>query len=251
MRSLILFPILLAISFGLVYADDMTNYTGIGSSGIHSMYNGTIHIPGEIWFDSIYDSVMAFYHNATSDRWVQFPDKSGTVAFLSDITGGGGGEGENNTASNIGTGTGLFHSKVGVDLRFHSLSAGSGISINDIGNEIQIGSTGGSGGGANVTTTTCGGTQKISAINNVTGTVTCTDDQEGPNPPTVLNDLTDVTTSSPVYNHILQFINGQWVNKLFAIDTKSALNDIFITGINNQTGAITTNQFSVNLKACS
>src|SRR3972149_4572127 len=40
-----------------------------------------------------------------------------------------------------------------------------------------------------VDTTTCGGTQKFSAINNVTGTVTCTDDQEGLNEATTASNI--------------------------------------------------------------
>jgi hypothetical protein len=39
--------------------------------------------------------------------------------------------------------------------------------------------SGGGGGGANVSTTTCSGTDKVSAINNVTGAVTCSADQTG------------------------------------------------------------------------
>ena len=52
--------------------------------------------------------------------------------------------GQNNTASNAGTGIGLFKEKVGVDLRFKSLIAGTNIvitqSVNN--NEITISNTG-------------------------------------------------------------------------------------------------------------
>jgi hypothetical protein len=41
----------------------------------------------------------------------------------------GGGGGEVNTASNLGSGVGLFNGKVGVDLQFNSLIGGTGISI--------------------------------------------------------------------------------------------------------------------------
>ncbi len=41
----------------------------------------------------------------------------------------GGGGGEVNTASNLGPGFGLFNAKVGVDLQFNSLVAGSGINM--------------------------------------------------------------------------------------------------------------------------
>lgn len=46
--------------------------------------------------------------------------------------------GESNTASNLGAGEGLFVSKVGVDLRFKSLVAGSNISFNTTTNELTI-----------------------------------------------------------------------------------------------------------------
>ena len=47
--------------------------------------------------------------------------------------------GEANTVSNVGTGTGVFKQKTGVDLEFHSISAGTGISVIQQGNNIQIG----------------------------------------------------------------------------------------------------------------
>lgn len=51
------------------------------------------------------------------------------------------GTGEANTASNLGTGTGIFNSKVGVDLQFKGLKAGSGVSINSTSDSITINST--------------------------------------------------------------------------------------------------------------
>lgn len=49
--------------------------------------------------------------------------------------------GETNTASNIGTGEGLFSAKVGVDLRFKSLLAGSGISLSSDALGVTINTT--------------------------------------------------------------------------------------------------------------
>lgn len=60
-------------------------------------------------------------------------------------SGGGGGSGEANTGSNVGTGSQVFKTKVGVDLQFRSLVAGSGISITQSANEILIGLTAGPG----------------------------------------------------------------------------------------------------------
>ena len=64
--------------------------------------------------------------NSTSSKWEPgvAPDTS---------------TGEANTASNVGTGTGVFKQKAGVDLEFHSISAGTGISVIQQGNNIQIG----------------------------------------------------------------------------------------------------------------
>lgn len=60
--------------------------------------------------------------------------------------GGGGGSGEVNTASNLGTGFGLYSTKVGSDLRFKSLAAGTNVTINDDGSVLTINASGGSGG---------------------------------------------------------------------------------------------------------
>lgn len=57
------------------------------------------------------------------------------------LSGGGGGGGEANTASNIGSGVGLFSSKVGVDLQFRSLVAGPGVTITPSGSTVTISST--------------------------------------------------------------------------------------------------------------
>jgi hypothetical protein len=55
-----------------------------------------------------------------------------------DISGGGGGGGEDNTASNVGTGEGIFKQKTGVDLEFKSLIAGSNITLTSGADDITI-----------------------------------------------------------------------------------------------------------------
>jgi hypothetical protein len=47
-------------------------------------------------------------------------------------------QGEDNTASNVGTGVGLFKEKVGSDLRFKSLVSGTGIGLTSDTNTITI-----------------------------------------------------------------------------------------------------------------
>jgi len=55
---------------------------------------------------------------------------------------GTGGSGESNTASNLGSGTGIFAQKSGVDLQFKGLSAGTNITLNSNSDTIIISSTG-------------------------------------------------------------------------------------------------------------
>lgn len=54
---------------------------------------------------------------------------------------GGSGGGEVNTASNLGTGAGLFAQKIGTDLQFKSIVAGSGIDVSVSGTALTITST--------------------------------------------------------------------------------------------------------------
>jgi len=59
-----------------------------------------------------------------------------TGVTYSEFTGGGGGEA--NTASNVGTGTGLFKQKTGVDLEFKTILAGEGLEVSGGTNEVTI-----------------------------------------------------------------------------------------------------------------
>jgi hypothetical protein len=78
-----------------------------------------------------------------SDEAARYELKAGVWTVVST---GGGGSGEANTASNLGAGAGVFSSKVGVDLRFKSLVAGSNVTITPGTNEITISASSGGGG---------------------------------------------------------------------------------------------------------
>src|SRR3990170_3211862 len=66
---------------------------------------------------------------------------------------------------------------------------------------------------------------------------------------TVLSDLGDVQTTNPAYHSIFIFNGSQWTDKLFQLNTQTPANDFQITGINNQTGIISSNQFRINTQS--
>ncbi len=63
---------------------------------------------------------------------------SGAMVLISGGSSAGGGE--TNTASNLGNGIGVYSTKVGVDLRFNSITGGTGIQVNLSGNNIFVNS---------------------------------------------------------------------------------------------------------------
>ena len=92
---------------------------------------------------------------------------------------------------------------------------------------------------------TCSAGQFVNDINNQTGVVSC-GAPTGSGNVTNLNDAGDVVLTSPAPLSVLYYVGTQWVDKIFSVNTQSASNGNFITGINNQTGVITRQIFKIN-----
>lgn len=103
----------------------------------------TVLAPHELQFDNQHFSLTAVAQGVAIALSTEILD---AIA----AGGGGGGSGETNTASNLGTGAGLYAAKVGADLRFKSLVAGSNITFDVTSDSITVNATGGGSGGIDV-----------------------------------------------------------------------------------------------------
>ena len=153
---------------------------------------------------------------ASDDDKVVFWDNSAGAFGLSTVSGLAG-EGEVNTASNIGTaGVGLFDGKVGEDLQFKNINAGSSkITITDdtVNDEVDIDL----------------GTVSIDDLSDVDTTSTApTDGQalkwnntasqwEPGDASSAISQLSDVTLTSLASNEVLRYNGSAWVN--ISLDT--------------------------------
>lgn len=108
----------------------LENYTGIGMGE-------TDGSPDYYDIQNIKFNTSNFYITQNS------PNINTAIVNLKESSSG---SGEPNTASNLGAGSGVFSQKVGVDLQFKSLVAGSGITLTPSSTEISIASSGGPGG---------------------------------------------------------------------------------------------------------
>lgn len=86
------------------------------------------------------EKLRAYFHQLLRVIRNSFEDIEDSIDNID--TGGG----EANTGSNLGAGTGVFASKVGVDLQFRSLVEGSNVTFDVTSDTITINSTGGGGG---------------------------------------------------------------------------------------------------------
>ncbi|SED99381.1 hypothetical protein [Pseudomonas anguilliseptica] len=75
--------------------------------------------------------------NVHNQGWRMYIDTSGSATY-----------GEANTAANIGSGSGIYEGKSGVQLRFKSLKAGAGVTLTPDADSITISADGGGGGGS-------------------------------------------------------------------------------------------------------
>ena len=182
-----------------------------------------------------------------------------------------GGGGINNTISSIGLGESIVSGQVLIDHQLKGLSVSGDLVIGSNDTDVIISYIDGlSTGEANTMSSpthanslvlaknlvdlpikgiACGGS--IICSSNTTD-VTLTYTATGGGNATNLDDLGDTKLTASAIWHILQSDGVRYVNKLFKIDSVTANGgDTFVTAVNNQTGDITTKQFSVNLITCS
>ena len=92
--------------------------------------------------DFVDEAERLAFTQTPGDKGGHFWQNSDGTTWQADGAGGwkemGGTSGEVNTASNVGTGAGVFKQKVGVDLRFRKVKAGSGITVNQLADEVEI-----------------------------------------------------------------------------------------------------------------
>lgn len=115
-----------AVSLGYV----VRSHASLGSIYVRVAVRESIRELHDVVITAPTDGQVLVY-DATTSTWVN--------------EAGGGGSGEVNTASNLGTGSGLFAGKAGVDLQFKSLKAGAGVTLSSTATEVTIVASGAGG----------------------------------------------------------------------------------------------------------
>ena len=161
------------------------------------------------------DKLLIFDSTTNEHRiidWNQLPGASG---------------GEVNTASNVGSGQGLFKQKIGTDLEFYSLSGGSNTTLSLVGNVVRVDVTI----PPDTNTYVTGGT-----YNDVTDTITLTRNDGG----TVeITGVTDTFTTGGTYsNGVATFTNNSGTTftvtgftEPFSGGSGNCITDFYVTNI--------------------
>lgn len=141
--------------------------------------------------------------------------------------------GEINTASNLGTGSFIFNNKIGPDLQFKSLVAGTGISLTQNSNNItisnnspgEVNTASNLGIGQNVYATKTGSNLEFKTLTAGSGiTLTST-----PTEINIVNNTSTVSFNTPISTNTV--LNNNFHNKFVQINTQS--NNVTITLSNN------------------
>jgi hypothetical protein len=163
----------------------------------------------------------------TGDKLLIFDSTSGEHRIIdwNQLPGAAGGE--VNTASNVGSGQGLFKQKVGTDLEFYSLSGGSNTTLSLVGNVVRVDVTI----PPDTNTYVTGGT-----YNDVTDTITLTRNDGG----TVeITGVTDTFTTGGTYsNGVATFTNNSGTTftvtgftEPFSGGSGNCITDFYVTNI--------------------
>jgi len=125
-------------------SDALILTTGLNRADLTTQQNINLESTGENI--RLKDQNLATWVTLSESGETQLDTTSNSlVGAINELAAGSGG-GETNTASNAGAGAGLALAKVGVDLPFKSLTAGTGVTLNESADEIEIVASGGSGG---------------------------------------------------------------------------------------------------------